>query len=290
VSSAFIISTIITDTEKLFMECTDIPVVMPSQFRQVHIPEGSTVLIRAGHSENNDADQIPLVRGIEKELAKRRVRVLNPVDRNLTAAKKDLCYPIMEKAGVSIPRFLTSPSEPQLLEAVACKHLDYPFIYRHETYLIESPADLSRVHARLCSKPRIAMQFIEDREGPYYARVRAYVVGGEFDMAGRVLGRHWLIQRLDKDEQYRADFRRANDTFQLNDQSKAALLRCGQSLNLSIYAADMLIQNGTGFVIDPNPVYTLSLSLDLFSETKAKHRALHAQRVADYLRGNFHDR
>jgi glutathione synthase/RimK-type ligase-like ATP-grasp enzyme len=129
-----------------------------------------------------------------------------------------------------------------------------------------------------------AVEYVEDRIGPYFARVRLVVVGESIDMRARVLSTHWIsnVTRHATAPKEMLDLQQTlNEHYEVPARLREDTLRIGRLMGLECYAVDALTPpNRDPVIVDVNPLYFFMESDD---DRDPPHYRGHFQRVAEYL-------
>ncbi len=155
--------------------------------------------------------------------------------------------------------------------------------------LIERVPEAERPFYRSSGEPyyrTAAVEYVEDRVGKYFAKVRLVVVGGRIDMQARVLSTHWIsnVTRYATAPKDMLDLQRTlNEDYEVPARLKEDVLRIGPLMGLECYAVDALTPaDRAPVIVDINPLYFFMESED---GRDPEHYRGHFHRLAEYLHG-----
>lgn len=130
----------------------------------------------------------------------------------------------------------------------------------------------------------VATQYVEDRIGEYFAKVRLVVMGPKIDMQARLLSRHWISNLSTHATAPKGMLemqRSLNDGYSAPARLKADALKVGQIMGFECYAIDALTPaDQTPVIVDINPLYFFMESED---DRDPAHYRGHFERLAAYL-------
>ena len=203
----------------------------------------------------------------------------------------DYYYPILQSEGIPVPTFIHHPTIHEI-RYMLDNGLSWPFIHRstdgskgRDAFLVYNEQEFLRADDTLKEKGRrrISVKFIDSKgTGDYFIRRRAFVIFGEIDMWMSDVSPTWNTQ---SDSGKIEDLIKENKDFSPSIKICADVIRVGISLNLDIYAVDLVpdITTGIHYIVDVNPTYRASpIPATLPYEMQERFEG-HFRRVANSL-------
>ena len=242
-------------------------------------------------------DRRKKILGIESELVRKGVRLVNPFKAHEVAYQKCLYYSIIPSA----PPFIVDPTIGQLRQRLDSGELSIPFVVRAgdfrdrgQMYLVHSLADFEGLRKSI-TPPTMVVRYVPDMEGKWHAKCRVYVIGKSIDMAFRIISDNWIVTHVgykidgatpshsSGSTEYVNDLAALNHDFRLSPDVTRDAILTGECLGLEVFSMDILLHSGSHYIIDVNAGYAYLPFLEHYPECVHALRVGHVGRVLAYL-------